>query len=118
MGAKDVMDYTYWGKSSELIYECSSIGYQCSQVYFSNECWEQLVRAQYCVNCHGSSDLFGCVGLRKKQYCILNKQYTKEEYEELVPKIIEHMNEMPYTDSLQRMALWFNISFGHTRICL
>ena len=29
--------------------------------------------------------------LRNKSYCILNKQYTKEEYEELVPKIIEHM---------------------------
>jgi hypothetical protein len=28
-----------------------------------------------------------------KQYCILNKQYTKEEYEELVPKIIEHMKK-------------------------
>ena len=100
--AKDVMDYTYWGKSSELIYECSSIGYQCSQVYFSNECWDQLIRAQYCSNCHGSSDLFGCVGLRKKQYCILNKQYTKEEYEALVPKIIGHMNAMPYRDSLGR----------------
>jgi CxxC-x17-CxxC domain-containing protein len=28
----------------------------------------------------------------------LNKQYTKEEYEKLVPKIIKHMNDMPYTD--------------------
>jgi len=102
MGAKDVMDYTYWGKSSELIYECSSIGYLCSSVMFSNECWDQLIRAQYCVNCHGSSDLFGCVGLRKKQYCILNKQYTKEEYEALVPKIIEHMDKIPYKDSLGR----------------
>ncbi len=102
MGAKDVMDYTYWGKDSELIYECSSIGYQCSQVLFSNECWEQLIRAQYCMNCHSSADLFGCVGLRKKQYCIFNKQYTKEEYEALLPKIIEHMNSMPYIDSLGR----------------
>jgi len=102
MGAKDVMDYTYWGHSSELIYECSSVGRQCSSVFFSNECWDQLIRAQYCVNCHSSSDLFGCVGLRKKQYCILNKQYTKEEYEALVPKIIEHMNKMPYKDSLDR----------------
>lgn len=101
-GAKDVMDYTYWGKDSELIYECSSIGYQCSQVSFSNECWDQLIRSQYCVNCHSSSDLFGCIGLKKKQYCILNKQYTKEEYEALVPKIIEHMNAMPYVDSLGR----------------
>jgi hypothetical protein len=99
---KDVMDFTYWGQFSELIYECSSIGRQCAQVFFSNECWDQLIRSQYCVNCHSSSDLFGCVGLRKKQYCILNKQYTKEEYEELVPKIIEHMNNMPYKDSLGR----------------
>ena len=100
--SKDVMDYTYWGKSSELIYECSSIGYQCSGVFFSNECWDQLINSQYCVNCHGSSDLFGCVGLRKKQYCILNKQYTKEEYEALVSKIISHMNDMPHVDSLGR----------------
>jgi hypothetical protein len=30
---------------------------------------------------------FGCSGLRKKKYCILNKQYSKEEYESLVEKI-------------------------------
>jgi hypothetical protein len=36
-------------------------------------------------------DCFGCIGLKKKRYCILNKQYTKEEYEALVPKIIEKM---------------------------
>ncbi|MFA4930955.1 MAG: hypothetical protein WC570_03780, partial [Patescibacteria group bacterium] len=41
----------------------------------------------------GAKDCFGCSGLRGKQYCILNKQYTKEEYEELVPKIIEHMQQ-------------------------
>lgn len=35
---------------------------------------------------------FGCVGLKdKKEYCILNKQYSKQEYEELFPKIIKHM---------------------------
>ena len=45
----------------------------------------------YCDMCHNSSNLFGCVGLRHKQYCILNKQYNKEEYEALVPKLIEHM---------------------------
>ena len=40
-----------------------------------------------------SKDLFGCAGLKRKQYCIFNKQYTKEEYEKLVPKIIEHMKK-------------------------
>jgi hypothetical protein len=46
--------------------------------------------------------LFGCVGLRNKQYCILNKQFTKEKYEELVSKIIVHMNEMPFVDAKGR----------------
>lgn len=40
-----------------------------------------------------SSNLFGCVGLRKKEYCILNTQYTPEEYAELMPKIITHMRK-------------------------
>ncbi len=57
----------------------------------------------YTYACQNSQDLFGCVGLRSKRYCILNKQYTKEEYEELVPKIIEHMNAMPYTDKKGRV---------------
>ncbi len=34
---------------------------------------------------------FGCVGLRKKKYCIFNKQYSKEEYENLKNRIIEDM---------------------------
>jgi hypothetical protein len=51
----------------------------------------------------GCSYNFGCVGLTNKQYCILNKQYTKEEYEALVPKIIAHMNAMPYKDAKGRV---------------
>ncbi len=39
----------------------------------------------------GSNSCFGCVMLKQKSYCILNKQYTKAEYEELVPRIIAHM---------------------------
>jgi hypothetical protein len=41
--------------------------------------------------CDFSSHLFLCIWLRHKQYCILNKQYSKKEYEELVPRIIEKM---------------------------
>ncbi|KKT07967.1 MAG: hypothetical protein UV85_C0003G0092, partial [Candidatus Nomurabacteria bacterium GW2011_GWB1_43_19] len=47
----------------------------------------------YCIFCNDSSDLFGCISLRKKQYCIFNKQYTKEEYEKLVPEIIAQMEK-------------------------
>ena len=41
--------------------------------------------------CHHCQNCFGCVGLKNKSYCIFNKQYSKQEYNELVPKIIEHM---------------------------
>ena len=47
----------------------------------------------YSTECHHCSDCFGCISLRSKQYCIFNKQYTKEEYEMLVPKIIARMRE-------------------------
>jgi hypothetical protein len=47
----------------------------------------------YTDHCFNSNNLFGCIGLKHAQYCILNKQYTKEEYETLVPKIIEHMQK-------------------------
>ncbi|MDR2189932.1 MAG: hypothetical protein LBP53_01790 [Candidatus Peribacteria bacterium] len=51
-----------------------------------------LFKSFYCILCgNNSSNLFGCIGLRGKEYYILNKQYTKEKYEELVPKIIEKM---------------------------
>ena len=33
----------------------------------------------------------GCVCLKRGEYCILNKKYKREEYEQLVPRIIQHM---------------------------
>ena len=47
--------------------------------------------AFYSIECHYCNYVFGCTGLKHKQYCILNKQYSKEEYDALVPRIIEHM---------------------------
>ncbi len=57
----------------------------------------------YVDNCFDSGNIFGCEGIRNKQYCILNKQYTKEEYENLLSKIIKHMNDMPYVDKKGRI---------------
>ena len=53
---------------------------------------------KYTQNCHSSKHLFGCTSIKTGSYCILNKQYTKEEYEVLVPKIIEQMTTVPYFD--------------------
>ena len=59
--------------------------------------------ARYNEECGECSNILGCEGLRKKSYCILNKQYTKEEYEKLLPKIIQHMKIVPYIDKKGRI---------------
>jgi hypothetical protein len=48
-----------------------------------------ILYSAFCVN--NCKNLFGCVGVKKDEYSILNKKYSREEYEVLVPKIIEHM---------------------------
>ena len=56
---------------------------------FSVDCSD----SQYLDQCYNCSNCFGCVGLKRKKYCILNKQYTKEKFENLKTKIIEHMKK-------------------------
>src|SRR3989344_2723159 len=96
--AQDCMDYFQWGNASELIYESGNCGINCSRLYFCTQCWTGAHDLQYCDSCPSSSYCFGCIGLKKGEYSILNKRYTKEEYEALLPKIIQHMKDMPYVD--------------------
>jgi len=90
--AKTGMDWDYWGQGSEQMYECIACGYENFNLRFCNLCWEGSADLTYCDHMFSSKNCFGCVGLKKAQYCIFNKQYTKEEYENLSKKIIEHMN--------------------------
>lgn len=96
---KDSYDYTEWGNNSTRVYECVTVGDHASDILFAQDCGESSRNQQYCKGCLGASNLFGCVSVRKKEYCILNKQYTKEQYEELIPKIKKHMEEMPYVSA-------------------
>ncbi len=97
-GGKDNYDYTLWGDTAEQIYESIVTGWGARNVKFSNECWPAPQDMEYCLYCSSSSNLFACAGLKKKSYCILNKQYSKEDYFALREKIIRHMNDLPYTD--------------------
>jgi hypothetical protein len=101
--SRDIYDTTLYGDNSENIYESVHVGLNISNFLFCTDSWTSLSNISYCVYCTSSSDLFGCVGIRKGQYMILNRQYTKSEYEELVPKIIRHMSDMPYIDSKGRI---------------
>src|SRR3989344_372645 len=100
---KDSMDINN-GISMELFYEVCTAGINASNVKFSVDAWPEVRNLEYCDSGrHGSHDLFGCIGLQKKQYCIFNKQYSKKEYDSIVLKIKKHMDEMPYIDTKSRI---------------
>ena len=61
----------------ENIY-CSILAVWSSNIYYSYF----LENCSFCI---------GCVWLKNKQYCILNKQYTKEQWEILADKIFTQM---------------------------
>ncbi|MCX6720682.1 MAG: hypothetical protein NTW11_02670 [Candidatus Staskawiczbacteria bacterium] len=64
------------------------------QVGYNNTCnlYASSCRfSSYLDACDESEYCFGCVGLRKKKYCILNKQYSEEGYKTLVEKIKSDM---------------------------
>ncbi len=55
--------------------------------------WSDARYSEYLDLCIECEYCFGCVGLRKKKYCILNKQYSKEEYEKLREQIVRDMQK-------------------------
>ncbi|MBI2463806.1 hypothetical protein HYV57_02530 [Candidatus Peregrinibacteria bacterium] len=91
VNVKDLIDCSNMYLKPELCYQVlGTIGVY--NVIFSIYIFHShdVMYSEFCYNCEY---LFGCSGLRNKKYCILNKQYTKEEYEKLVPRVIEHMKK-------------------------
>ncbi len=104
---KDNYDVSAYG-GADLTYECTSSGGAYNSKFFlfcmSGDPLKKTTchDIEYCCGVIDSSHCFGCLGLRNKEYCILNKQYSKEEYFSLREKIIKQMNEMPYKDKKGR----------------
>ncbi len=88
--AKDCCDVSSFGENIELIYESGTAGIDCYGFRFCFECVISCSDLTYCDECRRASHCFGCISVAD-EYCILNKKYSKEEYEALVPKIIAHM---------------------------
>lgn len=86
----------------------SGNSFGCVHAYGLKYCsWSPSRYSEYLDLCEECEYCFGCVGLKKKKYCILNKQYTKEAYETLKEKIIADMKNrgeygqfFPYSMSL------------------
>ena len=98
-GTKDSYDFTQFGDKAELHYEILQGGAGGSRVRFSWFVPNENQNIDYCMQVMTSHDMFGCIGMRKKQYCILNKEYTEEEYVKLRAEIMKQMAEMPYVDA-------------------
>lgn len=119
---KSCYDVSLWGDSSELLLESAMCGMNCRNLRYCCECWIGSTDLDYCIYCVGAQHCFGCVGMRKKQYCILNKQYTAEQYYETAARLAQHMQRtgewgeffptamspIPYNDSLA--ARYFPLS--------
>lgn len=115
--------YIYRCKNIHMSYgvtECRDCGYLCTALK-STDCWKGVafnselgylsgpVSARniaytytawtgesqfYCYNNYQrTAHCFGCAVLKNCSYCILNKQYSKAEYLELVPRIVQQMQQ-------------------------
>ncbi len=92
-GVKDCMDMCMHDKEIELCYEMCSGGEKNYMTKFSY-CTCASPFSEYLYSCFYLSNSFGCDGFHtKNEYCILNKKYSKEEYEKLRLQIIEHMRK-------------------------
>lgn len=89
IGIKDSYDVYESGFECEQQYECHAsnrvkFSSFCSLGYDNSFMW-------YTELCNNSHHCFGCVGLKKKDHCIMNTSYSTEEYERLAWKIVAHM---------------------------
>ncbi|KKT91710.1 MAG: hypothetical protein UW92_C0009G0013 [Candidatus Jorgensenbacteria bacterium GW2011_GWA2_45_13] len=99
---KDCYDISSWGNNMSRSYECCNVGEDVSDARFCQESGLGLMDAEYCKLSTGAHHL-GCVSMKKGDYVIFNKRYSKEEHEALRKKIIRHMDEMPYIDKKGRI---------------
>jgi len=100
--SKDTVDCSFMHKGT-LCYECldSNGCYNCN---YCQDC-ENCTDSEYLYDCIGCNNCIGCAGLRRQQYRIFNKQYSKDDYFRMATKIIQarHVNPAKANEQLQEM---------------
>ncbi|MDC0358572.1 hypothetical protein OAO01_07130 [Oligoflexia bacterium] len=87
--AKCSMDVFGTWDGAELIYE--SMSATKYRVLFSFNVWESS-EVYYSDASFSCEHIFGCSGLKREKFCILNQRYSEQEYRALVKRLIEHMH--------------------------
>lgn len=103
----------YFCSQGKNLYEVIG-GSDLEDVCFSSNIFDGS-HLRYCHGLEKCRYCFGCINLRKKSYCILNYQYSKSEYMDMViqhhqsfklnapnvpPPILDHFSTMPFVDRL------------------
>ncbi len=100
--SKSCTDCDY-SQKCELCYECVDC-IECYNTNFSQDC-SNSTDCEYCYDCVGCNNCFGCTGLRRKQYMIGDKQYSKEDYSEKVAAIKKDFSHEQLMDMLEQVKL-------------
>jgi hypothetical protein len=80
-----------YGYKSELLLECVAVGYSSRMIGSCIVGNSRDIFYSFALNnCH---DCIGCDGLRNAEYCILNRQYSKDEYEKIKDHIVKELTE-------------------------
>ncbi|KKU04737.1 MAG: hypothetical protein UX07_C0028G0003 [Parcubacteria group bacterium GW2011_GWA2_45_30] len=80
-------------KLSYFIHECENVKF-CQMLHETDDSYDYFSWGDPASQIYEST-------ICGYEYCILNKQYAKEDYEKLVLKIKKHMDEMPYISRIR-----------------
>ncbi|HLP86597.1 MAG TPA: hypothetical protein VK153_01850 [Candidatus Paceibacterota bacterium] len=90
-GPKDSIDVTGWAVSSQRLLNAVSSAYSSNLIAgLGVENSQNVLYGFYITNCE---DCIGCDSISNKKFFILNKQYTKKDYEELKEHIIKELTK-------------------------
>lgn len=119
-GNHDSMDLLFSGGGSNTIYGSTNVGSKASGIKFSTSS-KFSSDSEFIFNCNNVHNCFMCFGIRDKSYCVLNIQYSPEEYFSMVDKIkTEMMKRGEYGDGLgmEFSAQAYNFSMGQINFAL
>ena len=100
---KDSLGTIGFGTKSEQLLEVVATGYSNNVIgsYWSENCSNIL----NCFDIRNCRDCVGCDALKNGKYAILNKEYTKEEYEKLRGHIIKELVEQEFYGLMMPLEL-------------
>lgn len=98
--SRDSTDCDYCQKC-ELCYECVDC-IECYNVNFSQDL-SNCTDCDFCYDCTGCNNCFGCVGLRRKQFMIDNKPYSREGYIKKLNELKDSSNREKFFEMLEQM---------------